>query len=543
MSHGARDYYFWDMPISVPNGGTGCTSLTLNGVLIGQGGNGIFVTTAGTANQVLRVPGAGGAPVFSSLGALADKSAADLSSADVSGILPVAHGGTSTNTPALVAGTGISITGTWPAQTINSTSNYATLADPLPIAHGGTGTTTPALIAGTGISISGVWPGQTITNTSAYATLADPLPVAHGGTGTTTPALVAGVGISISGSWPSQTITNTSAYATLGDPLPIAHGGSGTATPSVSAGVGISISGTWAVHTITNTSAYATLADPLAVAHGGTGTASPSLVAGTNISITGSWPNQTISLVNPPIKLGTGGTPNEDAIEIGNSSSPGWTQIGPTVATVSGIAGSLLGLANKSVAWRVAFDLAGNLGLAGTLTLTTPLTVTSGGTGVGTCSAGQILIGSGANAAAFTTPDGCRVYNSAAQSIPNSTQTNLSFNTERYNNGGMHSTISNNSRITAQKAGVYVITGNVEFASNATGMRVVGVILNGATPMAEVRIPAVNGNTTILSVSTLLHMAINDYVELFVYQDSGGALNVTLLADISPEFAAQWMGP
>jgi lysophospholipase L1-like esterase len=39
----------------------------------------------------------------------------------VTGILPVSAGGTGTTTPALVAGTNVTITGTWPNQTINST--------------------------------------------------------------------------------------------------------------------------------------------------------------------------------------------------------------------------------------------------------------------------------------------------------------------------------------------------------------------------------------------------------------------------------------
>ena len=36
------------------------------------------------------------------------------------GVLDVANGGTGTTTPALVAGTNVTITGTWPNQTINS---------------------------------------------------------------------------------------------------------------------------------------------------------------------------------------------------------------------------------------------------------------------------------------------------------------------------------------------------------------------------------------------------------------------------------------
>jgi hypothetical protein len=39
----------------------------------------------------------------------------------ISGILDVANGGTGTATPAIVAGTNVTVTGTWPNQTIAST--------------------------------------------------------------------------------------------------------------------------------------------------------------------------------------------------------------------------------------------------------------------------------------------------------------------------------------------------------------------------------------------------------------------------------------
>lgn len=76
--------------VGVPKGGTGATTLT--GLLRGNG------TSAVT----------GGATV--ALGS------------EVSGLLPVANGGTGTATPGLVAGTNVTITGTWPNQTINATS-------------------------------------------------------------------------------------------------------------------------------------------------------------------------------------------------------------------------------------------------------------------------------------------------------------------------------------------------------------------------------------------------------------------------------------
>ena len=46
-----------------------------------------------------------------------------------------------------------------------STSAGALAAGTLPVLAGGTGTTTPAIVAGTNISVSGTWPNQTITNT------------------------------------------------------------------------------------------------------------------------------------------------------------------------------------------------------------------------------------------------------------------------------------------------------------------------------------------------------------------------------------------
>ena len=89
-----------------------------------------------------------------------------------SGLLDVANGGTGTATPALVAGTNVTITGTWPNQTINSIA-------------GGSGTVTsvaasvPAFlsIAGSPITTSG---------TLAITYSGTALPIANGGTGQTT---------------------------------------------------------------------------------------------------------------------------------------------------------------------------------------------------------------------------------------------------------------------------------------------------------------------------------------------------------------------
>ena len=80
----------WSGQLSVGRGGSGAGTFTSNGVLLGNGASPFNVTAAGTANQVLRIPGAGGAPVFGAI---------DLAqAAAVTGTLAVGNGGTGTGT-------------------------------------------------------------------------------------------------------------------------------------------------------------------------------------------------------------------------------------------------------------------------------------------------------------------------------------------------------------------------------------------------------------------------------------------------------------
>ena len=88
--------------------------------------------------------------------------------ANVTGTVAVANGGTGTATPALVAGTNVTITGTWPNQTVNSTGTVTSVAASVPAFLS---------IAGSPITTSG---------TLAITYSGTALPVANGGTGQTT---------------------------------------------------------------------------------------------------------------------------------------------------------------------------------------------------------------------------------------------------------------------------------------------------------------------------------------------------------------------
>ena len=153
-----------------------------------------------------------------------------------------------------------------------------------------------------------------------------------------------------------------------------------------------------------------------------------------------------------------------------------------------------------------------------------PLPVAQGGTGL-------------------TQWDGARVYNSVDETVAQGL-TALTFDSERYDNGGLHSTVTNPSRLTAVKAGKYLITGHAEFSVNVTGVRGLLLRVNGATYIAGLYVPSLGAVVNpVMTVATLYHLAVGDYVELVAYQNSGGDLTIRVSLNFSPEFAMQWVGP
>lgn len=146
-------------------------------------------------------------------------------------------------------------------------------------------------------------------------------------------------------------------------------------------------------------------------------------------------------------------------------------------------------------------------------------------------------------------PDGlqkprARVFNSAAISVPNATLSILTFNSERWDSDTIHSTSSNTSRLTCRTAGNYVITANIAYDINATGYRVTRLLLNGTTEIARDVRPALSASDYTVSFTTTIYdLAVSDYVEVQVYQTSGGALNVQPITNSSPEFSMVWLGP
>ena len=136
-----------------------------------------------------------------------------------------------------------------------------------------------------------------------------------------------------------------------------------------------------------------------------------------------------------------------------------------------------------------------------------------------------------------------RAYNSAAISISTATWTLVTYDSERFDTDGIHSTSSNTSRLTASVAGHYIISWTGQFATNATGIRGAMIRLNSSgaagsgVPIASVLHDASSAASTNLTVTTVYDMGAGDHVEAFVYQSSGGNLDLQAATANSPEFA------
>jgi len=138
-------------------------------------------------------------------------------------------------------------------------------------------------------------------------------------------------------------------------------------------------------------------------------------------------------------------------------------------------------------------------------------------------------------------PPACRVYHSAAQAIATGTNTPLAFNSERYDTDSMHDTVTNNTRITFNTAGLYVVGGNVEFEPALGSYMQIGIRLNAANSIAWALITPTNVINK-LNVSAVYKFAVGDRIELMVEHSHGSNRNVTRVDGYSPEFWATWIG-
>lgn len=146
----------------------------------------------------------------------------------------------------------------------------------------------------------------------------------------------------------------------------------------------------------------------------------------------------------------------------------------------------------------------------------------------------------------------CQLTKNGTVGISASTLTAVLWAVEVVDNDSMHSTVSNTSRITFTHAGLYDIKVALAWDTlSSSGSRFAWVQLNGAGTVLVGSVASGTGNDP-----TVHNMAVDyiataaDYIEVFVYQTSGGTLNLlgsnqsmTLGTRTAPcQFSARWVG-
>jgi hypothetical protein len=114
-------------------------------------------------------------------------------------------------------------------------------------------------------------------------------------------------------------------------------------------------------------------------------------------------------------------------------------------------------------------------------------------------------------------------YGTALQSIASATYTKVNFNTEYFDTNSNYDTVNN--RFTPSVSGYYQVNATVSFASSSAGRGIINIYINGSTGRLT-SFGLYNGSPSNFQNSSLIYLnGTTDYIECYMYQDSGISLN------------------
>lgn len=121
---------------------------------------------------------------------------------------------------------------------------------------------------------------------------------------------------------------------------------------------------------------------------------------------------------------------------------------------------------------------------------------------------------------------GAKAYNSTTQSVSNATATILTLDSEEYDSDALHDTVTNTSRMTVPtgKAGKYLVVGTSTHNGAIGSNSVIRLKKNGTTLLvgSQAYFPKTSASAQAIATVSLI---ATDYIEIEVYQDTGGAIN------------------
>jgi hypothetical protein len=145
-------------------------------------------------------------------------------------------------------------------------------------------------------------------------------------------------------------------------------------------------------------------------------------------------------------------------------------------------------------------------------------------------------------------PPVCQVRRTTGQSIPSATPTPIAFDAEDEDNDGIHSLVTNTSRLTIVTPGWYNVSGMVPYSANGTGGRECRIVKNGVVNgvlggRVLGPIPSGSIDTCVPIHAIEVQCVAGDFLELYAVQTTGGALTTTATNSIFPILRAAWVRP
>ena len=138
-------------------------------------------------------------------------------------------------------------------------------------------------------------------------------------------------------------------------------------------------------------------------------------------------------------------------------------------------------------------------------------------------------------------PPMCRINQTSGQTINDATNTVLTFAGEQFDTDGMHDLVTNNSRITIQTAGVYLVTGSANYTAGVSDDAAINILKNGSGGNGGYVAFGPANTTAGMTTTTLLSLAVSDYLELSVYQNNSA--NTPRTTDTTATYlSAAWLG-
>jgi len=141
----------------------------------------------------------------------------------------------------------------------------------------------------------------------------------------------------------------------------------------------------------------------------------------------------------------------------------------------------------------------------------------------------------------YRVPPSCRVKQTTGTVVNDASPAIAAFGAEDFDTDGMHDNSTNNSRVTIQTAGVYLIIASAAYTAGVSDDASMSLLKNGSGGIGGYTSWGPSNTGAGMTTSLLIELAFSDYIELSLYQNNSA--NTPRTTDTTQTFLmAIWQG-